>query len=152
MLLALLLVFTPAHAKDLRSRLGLGLHQELGSPVSTLSVKYGFPTQKPTINLQVEANVGVAMSAVTDLQFYAGGRLLAGVVAEDNLNVYLAAGAGYGVDGPSGVIRLQPAVGAEFFLFGLENLGLAVEWGVSVDLGADWAVRTAPNLAAHYYF
>jgi hypothetical protein len=154
MFLALLLLLAPAHAKDLRSHLGLGFNQQFGT-VSAISARYGLPAGKPTTNVQIEADVGFDLSAVTDPKFFAGGRLLYAVVAEDNMNLYLGAGAGYAVDGPAGVVRLQPAVGAQFFFFGLENLGFSVEWGVNVDLGASWAVKTvgtAPSVGVHYYF
>jgi len=154
MLLALLLSASSADAKDLRSRLGVGFHQQFGS-VTTLSARYGLPMPKPTQSLQLEADVGFDFTDGDPAAFFAGGRALYGVVAEDNLNLYLGAGAGYAVSGTSGFVRLQPAVGAEFFLFGLENLGFSVEWGVTIDLGAETGVSTfgtAPNAAVHYYF
>lgn len=154
MLLALLLVSAPADAKDLRSRLGIGLHEQFGS-VTALSARYGLPTGKPTSNVQIEVDLGADLASTMDPKFFAGGRLLFSVVAEDNMNLYLGAGAGYVVDGPAGVVRLQPVAGAEFFFFGLENLGFSVEWGVNVDLGSAWAVQTigsSPGVAAHYYF
>lgn len=154
MLLALLLVSAPADAKDLRSRFGIGFHQQFGS-VTALSARYGLPTGKPTSNVQIEVDVGADLAALTEPRFFAGGRLLYSVVAEDNMNLYLGAGGGYVVDGPDGVVRLQPVAGAEFFFFGLENLGFSVEWGVNVDLGAAWAVKTvgsAPAVGVHYYF
>lgn len=166
MLLALLLL-PSAEAKDLRSKVGLGFHQAIGPDnLTALSVRYGFPAAKPVTNIQLEADVGLALAAETPASFYAGGRLLYTVVAEDNLNLYLGAGAGYAnqvvppADADSdptsaGFVRIQPAVGAEFFLFGLENLGFSVEWGVNVDLGSTWSVQTvgsAPAAAVHYYF
>ena len=155
MLLALLVTTLPTvEAKDLRSRFGLGFHQQIGAPlpISALSVRYGLPTGKPTSNIQLEADVGVAATASAPVDLYAGGRVLYSFVAEDNMNFYLAAGAGYAMQAGSGLVRVQPAIGAEFFLFGLENLGLSLEWGVSADLGEAWTVSTAPNAAVHYYF
>jgi hypothetical protein len=153
MLLALLLVLTPAHAKDLRSRFGVGFNQQFGT-VSSLSARIGLPAAKPITNIQLEADIGLDLSAA-NTGFFAGGRLLYGVVAEDNLNLYLAAGAGYASDATGGVVRLEPAAGAEFFFFGLENLGFSVEWGVHADLGSTWSVKTigtAPSVGVHYYF
>lgn len=149
----LLLALLPsADAKDLNGRLGVGFHQQFGD-TSSLSVRYGLPTGSPTVNLHVEADVGLALDPVAGNGYFAGGRLLYGVVAEDNMNLYLAAGAGW-VGGPD-VLRVQPALAAEFFLFGLENLGFSAEWGVNVDLGADSKVTTVgagPAAAVHYYF
>ena len=138
-MLLLLLSLPTAEAKDLRSKIGLGFHQELGS-MSALSVRYGFPAAKPITNIQLEADVGLALAADSPTELYAGGRLLYTVVAEDNMNFYLGAGAGYATvagsdaDGDptsTGFVRIQPALGAEFFLFGLENLGFSVEWGAN---------------------
>ena len=69
------------------------------------------------------------------------------------MNLYLGVGAGY-LGGP-GTIRVQPGIGAQFFLFGLENLGFSAEWGVNVDLGSTYALTTfgsGPAAAVHYYF
>ena len=152
MLLALLLA-THADAKDLRSRFGLGFHQGLaGTPTSALSARYGLPAGKPITNIQIEVDAGLDLAEGVDPKVFVGARLLDTVVAEDNMNFYLGAGAGYKIDGAAGVVRLQPALGAEFFLFGLENLGLSAEWAVNVDLGAAWAVSTGPSLGMHYYF
>jgi hypothetical protein len=158
--LPLILALVPhADAKDLRSRFGLGLNQQFGD-VSALSLRYGLPTAKPTQNIQIEADAGIA---VRDNLSYAlvGGRLLYGFVAEDNLNVYGAAGVAYAGGTPVGggseeyFVRVQPAFGAEFFLFGLENLGFTVEWGLNLDVGSPLGITTvgsAPAAGFHYYF
>ena len=52
-------------------------------------------------------------------------------------------------------MRVQPAVGAQFFFFGLENLGFSVEWGVNADFGEGYRVATfgtGPAAAVHYWF
>ncbi len=52
-------------------------------------------------------------------------------------------------------MRLQPALGAEFFLYGLENLGFSTEWGLNLDLAKTTRVDTisgGPAVAVHYYF
>src|SRR5262249_26458356 len=142
------LVAPPAVAKDLNGRFGVGFSQQFGGDggMSAVSLRYGLPTGKPTTNIGLEADVGANVTSVTD--FFVGGRLLWGVVAEDNMNLYLGAGVGYlqrhvGVDQDDGTVdqeaagglRIQPSLGAEFFLFGLENLGFTTELGVNVDLG-----------------
>lgn len=149
MLLALLLV-APAPAKDLNGRLGIGASQQLG--VSALSARYGLPLGKPTTNVLVEADLGVGAGETTTV--FAGGRLLFGVVAEDNMNLNLAAGAGYAIAGDDSFLRVQPALGAEFFFFGLENLGFDAEIGLNVDVGDVTGVSLggAPMVGFHYYF
>lgn len=151
MILALALLVDPAAAKDLRSRVGVGFHQGFGD-TSALSFRVGIPAASPTMNLQIEADVGLDITSTTP-GFFAGGRALWGLVAEDNLNLYFGAGAGY--LGASKAVRVQPVLAAQFFFFGLENLGFSAEWGVNVDIGAETHILTVgggPAAAVHYYF
>ena len=90
--------------------------------------------------------------------------MLFAFLAEDNLNLYAGVGAGYaGFDDGSRAVRAQPALGVEFFLFGLENLGLSAEFGVNVDVGIsssgiDVTTGAGPDassfaaIGVHYYF
>jgi hypothetical protein len=45
-------------------------------------------------------------------------------------------------------------MGADFFLFGLENLGFTIEWGLNIDVGPTSGVSTTAAAAAgaHYWF
>lgn len=148
----LLLIAAPASAKDLNGRLGVGASAQLTGG-SALSVRYGLPLGNPLVNLMVEADVGVD-AGPTATALAAGGRVLYGVVAEDNMNLLVGAGAAYVTDGLDGHVRVQPSLGAEFFLFGLENLGFDAEIGLDVDVGASSrvTVRGAPGVGFHYYF
>lgn len=153
-LTALLLLAPLAGATDLRNRVGVGFHAGLGS-VSALSVRYALPTSNEKVNAQVELDAGFAAGGGEDLALVAGGRVLYGVVAEDNLSLYVAGGAAYVLEETESVVRIQPAMGAEFFMFGLENLGFGVEWGLNLDLGSEPAARTisgAPAVTVHYWF
>ena len=157
LLLALLLTPAAAQARDLRGKLGVGFNNNFSS-LTSLSVKYGIPTNKETLNLQVQAVVGFAFLKDQDDRFFAGGRVLIPLLAEDNLNLYTAVGAGYVRfhDEKSG-LRASAVLGVEFFLFGLENLGLSAEFGLSLDVGRDILdVQTTGGTAAavgvHYYF
>lgn len=160
-LAALLVLPSPALAKDLNGKLGVGFNQSLGyassaGSVSSLSLRYGLPTGKPTVNVQIELDGGVDVSSA-GTRFLGGGRFLYGVVAEDNMNLYLGAGVGYLYDGPDATsfVRVQPALEAQFFPFGLENLGFTAGIGLSVDLGSELGLTTvggAPNVGMHYYF
>ncbi|MCK6528210.1 hypothetical protein L6R50_11850 [Myxococcota bacterium] len=150
------LAASPASAKDLRKRFGLGFNNQF-SPVANLSVKYGFPAKSPTINIQVQGIVGFAFAKSAETKLFAGGRLLFTVIAEDNLNVYVGAGGGYArfSDGTAAA-RIQPVAGVEFFFFGLDNLGVSGEVGLNVDIGPDGIeVFTASSMFAgvglHYY-
>ena len=169
-------------ARDLRGRFAVGFNNNFSS-FSSVSVKIGLPTPKPTQNIQIQALVGFSISALVDGdddrpagadQFFAGGRLLLPILAEDNLNVYGSVGAGYvrqralsedeSVSDPSlvvtrtgNVFRAQAGVGIEFFLFGLENLGFSAELGLKFDADPGLIeVKTtaggAASVGIHYYF
>ncbi len=165
--LSLLLASPSSQAKDLRSRVGLGFDTGLGhgspttsgsSPaVPALSLRVGLPTGETNLNLQIEVDGGFIVLAGEEARLVLGGRGLYGLVTEDNMNLYLGVGAAYVGQGSTGIFRLQPTASAQFFLFGLENLGLSASWGVSLDLGDPRGTRAmsiggAPALAFHYYF
>jgi hypothetical protein len=155
-LLLLPLLVSPASAKDLNGRFGVGFSQQVAGAgaLSAISLKFGLPTGKPTVNFAVEGDVGVNVVGA-DTTLFAGGRLVYGLVAEDNMNLNLGAAVGYLAEPDEAYIRVQPSLGAEFFLFGLENLGFSADLGVNVDLGTVTNVATvggAPMVAMHYYF
>lgn len=142
-----------ASAKDLGGHVGVGAEQSLGG-LSALSLRYGFPTGKPTLNIGVGVDAGVDAISGGTTDFYGGARLYFGVVAEDNMNLYLGAAAGYASTGGNTAIRVAPNIGAEFFLFGLDNLGFLAEMAVNVDIGGATEISTfgSPAVGFHYYF
>ena len=139
-----------ANAKDLRSRFGAGFNNQFGH-VSALSVRYALPTPSPVINVQVEGNFG--LDTQTDAVF-SGGRLLYGVIAEDNMSIFAGGGVGVLSSAGESSLRLAPAMGADFFLFGLDNLGFTVEWGLNLDVSGESGAATTAAMAAgaHYWF
>ncbi len=153
-----------AAAKDLRGRIGAGFNQQFGH-VSALSVRYAIPTKSHAINVHIEANFGLDTASeptpdpdnndfVSNRSVFSGGRVLYGVVAEDNMNLFVGGGVGMLTNSDSNTIRLQPSMGADFFLFGLDNLGFTVEWGLNIDTGGSPGVETAAAVGAgvHYWF
>ena len=158
-MLLLLSLLPDASAKDLRSHVALGVHQPVdigtaGGSLTQISFRFGMPTGKPSIALQLELDAGFRINASSGEAGYGGGlRLLYGLVVEDNMNLYGVLGGGYqqAQEGPGGV-RIAPALSAEFFPFGLENLGLTVEWGLNIDIGEEFIFGTAPALGLHYWF
>lgn len=157
---------TSASAKDLRGRFAVGFTNQL-SPLTSASIKFTFGAKNPTVCVQLQGIAGIALyrARTNNDQFFAGFRMLLTFIAEDNLNVYAGVGAGYaGFDDGSRAVRTQPAIGIEFFLFGLENLGLSAEFGVNLDIGIspssglDVTTGSGPNAASfgavgvHYYF
>jgi hypothetical protein len=146
----LTLLIATASARDLHGTLGLGFDSHVGDGAA-LSARYWLPLGKGAPNVGVQAVLGLD-TAGTDPDWATGGRALYGFVEEDNMNLYAALGA-YAL-GARRVLRVQPAVGAEFFLFGLEHLGISAQWALDVDVGEAGGVATrgAGAAAVHYYF
>jgi hypothetical protein len=154
LLIAAICIATPAHSKDLRGRSGVGFNQQFGH-VSALSVRYGLPTPNPVINVQIEGAFGLDTAASEDGgNVFAGARILYGFLAEDNMNLFAGGGLGIVTEQNQNTIRIQPTMGADFFLFGLENLGFTIEWGLNLDVGPTSGVSTTAAAAAgaHYWF
>jgi hypothetical protein len=149
----LLLLALPASAKDLRGRYAVGFNDQFGH-VSAISGRYTFPTTSAVVNVQVEGNFGLATSPEEDGKVFTGGRVLYGTIAEDNMNLFIAGGVGALMERGGSTVRLQPGMGADFFLCGLENLGLTIEWGLNLDLadGAQVSTTAAMAAGAHYWF
>ena len=156
-LLCPLVLSTTAEAKDLRGKVGIGFNNNF-SPFTSVSLKVGLPADKETVNVQIQALVGFSIAATQDNQFFAGGRLLLPILAEDNLNLYGSIGGGYvRFHDQAQAFRGQAALGVEFFFFGLERLGLSAEFGVNVDVGpgivdVGTTSGTAASVGVHYYF
>ena len=151
-----------ASAKDLNGRVGVGFSEQFtgttGVPgLTEVSVRYGIPSGQPTLNVQMELDAGVDYSGGA-LGAAGGLRFLFGAVAEDNMNLYVGAGVGYvysGLDPDLSAVRIQPGLEAQFFLFGLENLGFTAGVGLNVDIGAATRITTvggAPMVGMHYWF
>jgi hypothetical protein len=146
-----------AQAKDLRGRFGIGFNNNFSS-LTSISVKVGMPTDKETLNFQVQGLVGFAILADEDNRFFAGGRLLLPILSEDNLNLYGAVGGGYvRFHDNLAAARIQGVLGVEFFFFGLENLGLSAEFGLNLDVAPgriDFTTTSGTSAAVgvHYYF
>ena len=154
-LAAVALVAAPstALAKDLRGRFGAGFNTSFGQ-VNALSMRWGVPTPDPAINVQTELDLGFASYQDTDSALFMGGRVLYGIVAEDNMNLYVGGGAGYIGYAGEGLVRIQPAASVDFFLFGLENLAFNANWGLNLDAGRATGMSTTASLGAgmHYFF
>jgi hypothetical protein len=153
LLIPLLGFSSAAQAKDLRGRFAGGFNQQFGH-VSALSVRYALPTNSPAVNVHLEGVFGLDTQSDEAGGVFSGGRLLYGVIAEDNMNLFLAGGVGALSADDGTTVRLQPAMGADFFMFGLENLGFTVEWGLNLDLTGQAGIATTAAVGAgvHYWF
>ncbi len=155
LLLICSLVSTSAWARDLHGRLGLGYNSEFANSTSMgrvpgISLKYGL-----TKDIAFEAVAGIATTSptnsVTGLKFFKN------LFFETNLNFYFMLGAGLlNANSKSGTEFLG-GFGAEFFIPGVDSLGLSVETGGELDnLTGSYVIRTLGvsflDAGIHFYF
>lgn len=148
-------------ARELEGRLGVGYNSEFANayPASAtaggfrfpgLSVKYGL-----TRDVAAELIGGIATTSPTNM--VVGLKLFKNIFYENHLNFYFTAGAALlSVNNNSGIQGLG-AVGVEFFIPGVDSLGLSVETGVTIDTaGGSFAIRTLGvsflDAGIHFYF
>jgi hypothetical protein len=121
-----------AFAKDLSNRLGVGYSNQFGvsSDLPSIAVRY-----YPNANYGLMAALGVDTEDQNS-RFGFSAKIMKIVFREDNMNFYTAASAGIVSRELAGKndsgFDLSGLVGAEFFLPGLENLGISFEGGVGV--------------------
>jgi hypothetical protein len=156
MLPLLALLSSPdAQAKDLRGHFAVGFENQL-SGMPALSAKYAFPTAQSQLNAQLQVVAGWSVDPKAEDQSFFGARGLYGVVAEDNMSLLVGAGLGYAQTGTDRAFRVEPLMSAEFFLFGLENLGLTLQWGLQLDLSSGGtafrSMGSGAAIGAHYWF
>lgn len=150
-----LLVADKSFARDMQGRFGLGYNGQWANAtamngVPGISVKYSF-----TRDIATELVGGVATSApsnsVVGLKFFKN------IFFENNLNFYFMVGAGLLSGGGLVAAQFLTGFGAEFFIPGIESLGLAIETGASLDnLSGGFIVKTMGvnflNAGIHFYF
>ena len=130
---ACLLAPRTAAAKDLGGRFGVGFNTSFaGEPA--IALRYVVPNDGP-VNILLEGLGGFGVTDGGLNRATAGGRLLVSTVVEDNMNLYLGAGAGYVTEDGLSSVRLQPTAAIDFFFFGLDNLGFTTAFGLDMDVG-----------------
>lgn len=130
---ATLLAPGTAAAKDLGGRFGVGFNTSFaGEPA--IALRYVVPNDGP-VNILLEGLGGFGVTDGSLSRATAGGRLLVSTVVEDNMNLYLGAGAGYVTSDGLSSVRLQPVAAIDFFFFGLDNLGFTTAFGLDMDVG-----------------
>jgi len=157
LLLALAFLFmTPvAHAKDLTSRLGMGYTDQFSSDLPSIAAKY-----YPSNDMALGASLGIDTQQ-SNSKFGFAVKIMRTIFPEDNMNFYMGAGAGLisqqvsGGSNSSG-FELSGFVGAEFFLPGLDSLGVSFETGVGVtSISAGTRFRTigdSPLRAGMFFY
>lgn len=134
MIFLLKLIVSAVEAKDLDTRLGVGVNNWFASQPS-LSVRYALPLPAEQQETQVEAVLGFSTDPSSPSALTIGGRAVYAVVVEDNLNVFAGGGAGFLMLNGTGALRLQPAMEFQYFFMGLDNLSFSAGVGMNIDIG-----------------
>ena len=145
-----------AQARDLQGRLGLGYNSQfvnsvVGTRTPGMSVKYAL-----TRDIAVEGIVGMATASpantITAAKFFKN------VFLETNMNFYFTFGGGIITANTKSGAEFMGGLGAEFFIPGLESLGLSFETGGAVHnlVGSSFSFRTFGvsflDAGLHFYF
>lgn len=117
-------------SKDLSNRLGIGYSNQFSTELPSLLASY-----HPSAEMGLSAAIGVN-TGPQNSKFGLLFKVQRVVFPEDNMNFYMGAGAGLlstKVDtrNESG-FELMGFAGAEFFLMGLDSLGVSFEAGVGI--------------------
>jgi hypothetical protein len=131
---------TPAAAKDLTSRLGVGYTDSFSvSTLPSLAVKY-----YPSMDLALSASLGVdtntTNSTAGQSNFGFGVRVYKTIFTEENLNFFMGAGGGLisiaptsgGTGTNNSGFELAGICGVEFFFPGLDSLGFNMVTGIGI--------------------
>ncbi len=155
LLLTVALIPSGAFARDLQGRLGLGYNAQfsntqLAGGVPGLSAKYAF-----TRDIAGELVFGVATSTPSNSVFAA--KFFKNLFLETNLNFYTMFGAGLVSGGGNKGTEFLAGFGAEFFIPGVESLGLSMELGGSfTNLSGSFILKTMGvsflNAGMRFYF
>jgi len=157
-LAALTLSLEPVSAKELFGRFGLGYNAQFANTSQVngtpgISLKYGLA---PRSSLELIAgfysgNQGTGVFA---------GKYMQTVHAESYANFYFLVGAGYVYANQRNGVELLGGLGSEFFIPGVDNVGISFEAGMSAESltsnSGSLALKTFGvsflNAGMHYYF
>lgn len=120
-----------AHARDLQGRMGLGYnaqfanYRESGGTVPAIALKYGF-----TKDIAIEGVLGIATTKPGNSVI--GVKLFKNLFFETNLNFYYMLAAGLVAANNKSGTDFQSGFGSEFFIPGLESIGLSMEVGAEI--------------------
>lgn len=141
--------------KDLSGRLGLGFTNQFSNSTSSrsipaISLKYG-------VSKAIHVQPFLGFSSFSPTGFTLGGKLYNNIFYETNLNFYGAVALAVLKSTYSG-IEVLGLLGAEFFIPGIDSLGLLFEAGVSANnvstgsFGIKTVGFTFIDAGMHFYF
>ena len=121
-----------AEAKDMTSRLGVGIADQLGMSDSLPSVAIRY---WPSSQIGFSGSLGVDTKK-NNSRFGFQGKIMKNIFPEEHMNFYAAAAAALISEETSGVnssgFSMAGLIGAEFFFAGLDNLGFSFEGGFGI--------------------
>lgn len=132
-------------AKDLTHRLGAGYRNQFAVDLPSVAAQY-YPTPDLFLNVALGVNTEESNSRLGLMA-----RLNQIVFREENLHFYMGGGLGFysqevitGASQTSGTsgVELQGLFGVEFFLPGLDSLGISFESGIAIQTGNQVSFRT----------
>ena len=155
---------TFSYAKDMTSRLGIGYSDSFSvSPMPSLGVKYYSSSDLAfSAALGIDTNSSNTQNGNSNFGF--GAKVYKTVFLEENLNFYMGGGAGIvsisptsgGAGTTNSGFELTGFFGAEFFIPGLESLGINFQAGIGVtSLSSGVRFRTigdSPLKAGIYFY
>ncbi|MGE0631810.1 MAG: organic solvent tolerance protein [Pseudobdellovibrionaceae bacterium] len=125
-----LLICTTGHTKDLTNRLGVGFKDQLGINLPSLAVQY-----YPSAETAVAGTLGVDTQDDAS-KFGAIFRVNRIVFKEEHMNFYMGGGGGLVSQEVAGQnesgFELAAVAGGEFFIPGIDSLGMSFETGIGV--------------------
>lgn len=123
-----LLTASETFARDLQGRVGLGYNaqfsntREVNGDVPAIALKYAF-----TKDIAMEGVLGIATTKPSNS--VVGAKLFKNLFFEQNLNFYFMAAAGLVTANNNSGTDFQGGFGAEFFIPGVDSLGISMEVG-----------------------
>lgn len=115
------------HARDLHGRLGLGYNAQLSastmSNVPGVALKYG-------LTHDIASELIFAVATGTPSTFGIGAKFFKNIFFETNLNFYLMLGLGFSSASSLSGLDILVGPGVEFFIPGLDSVGISFEAGV----------------------
>ncbi|MCC6278335.1 MAG: organic solvent tolerance protein [Oligoflexia bacterium] len=136
----ILALTSTALAKDMSSRLGVGYSDSFSvSNMPSIAVKY-YPNQDLSLSAALGIDTNSTNSTSGNSNFGFGVKLYKTIFPEENMNFYMGAGAGLvsispttgGSGSTNSGFELSGFFGAEFFLPGLDSMGINFQAGVGV--------------------
>lgn len=150
----LFLINSNAHAKDLSGRLGFGFTNDFSNSssdrmVPAVSTKYGLSKDFHLLG-------ALGFDTKSPSAFTLGGKIFKNIFYETNLNFFTSVGLAYVKEAKSGV-EVLGVLGAEFFIPGIDSLGLLFEAGVSAsNVTGKFVLKTIGytflHAGMHFYF